>query len=182
MEADKLRDGIFALHTRRFGKVAEIMVKKLTGYKWAPRNSYDLRDPHTMDRVEVKFFRARRAHEAPIDESNVVEAIMEATASSGERPIDFADRCNTPFRGAVEQVKLAEFDVLYYGVFFADKIMICRIEADQIPNVPYHSCKQHKGHREGGQFIIDQGNVRQHQDDFLYKLIDYNDLWKLLSK
>lgn len=31
MTPEELRDGIFALNTRRFGTVAEIMVKKLKG-------------------------------------------------------------------------------------------------------------------------------------------------------
>ena len=52
---EEFRDGIFALRTRRFGTVAEIMIKKLYNLEESSSLAFDKRDVNTNDRIEVKL-------------------------------------------------------------------------------------------------------------------------------
>ncbi len=54
MDGEKLRDGIFALRTRRFGSVAECMVKRLLKCSLARSLFHDLYDDALHHRIEVK--------------------------------------------------------------------------------------------------------------------------------
>ena len=55
MDGETLREGIFALRTRRVGSVAECMVKRLRKYGKAKSIFHDLFDEQTRQRIEVKF-------------------------------------------------------------------------------------------------------------------------------
>ena len=55
MDGDKLRNGIFALRTRRFGSVAECMVKRLLNCSQARSLFHDFYDDAKRHRIEVKF-------------------------------------------------------------------------------------------------------------------------------
>ena len=55
MTVQEFRDGIFALRTRRFGSVAEILIKKMYGYSFSNVLNYDLKDVNQDLRIEVKF-------------------------------------------------------------------------------------------------------------------------------
>ena len=57
MDAEKLRDGIFALRTRRFGSVAECMIKRILKCSLAQSLFHDLYDDALRHRIEVKFWR-----------------------------------------------------------------------------------------------------------------------------
>ena len=131
MTPEELRDGIFALHTRRFGTVAELLVKRLQGLSPARGRFHDLFDDIEKKRVEVKFSRVLRAHEEAITATNVLRAIesalTERTALSREEAGFASFDCN------IQQVKRAEFDVLYYGLFFRDGVSIFRIPPLQSP-------------------------------------------------
>ena len=54
-EIREFRDGIFALRTRRFGTVAEIMIKKLYNLDESGTLAFDKKDKITKNRIEVKF-------------------------------------------------------------------------------------------------------------------------------
>ena len=60
----EFRDGIFALRTRRFGTVAELMIEKLYGYQNAQNQAYDLYEPINDKKVEVKFSTVMKENEA----------------------------------------------------------------------------------------------------------------------
>ena len=49
------RDGIFALRTRRFGTVAEIMIKKLVNASKSKNQFHDLYDEAVKSRIVCKF-------------------------------------------------------------------------------------------------------------------------------
>lgn len=53
--AENIRDGIFALNTRRFGTVAETLIKILANADWGKNLSHDLYDKTSLSRIEVKF-------------------------------------------------------------------------------------------------------------------------------
>jgi hypothetical protein len=70
MDGNKFRDGIFALRTRRFGSVAECMVKRLRKYGKAKSLFHDLFDEEKKQRVEVKFSTVLKKAEKTVTEAN----------------------------------------------------------------------------------------------------------------
>jgi hypothetical protein len=178
LDGEPLRDGIFALYTRRFGSVAEFMVKRLIRCGKAKNQFHDLYDDVARHRVEVKFSVVRKKSETPISEETVVQCILEATAE--QRMVGFADWRHVQFDCNIQQIKRAEFDVLYYGLFFADCVKIFRISSGAIGSDIYYSDKQHKGNVGEGQFHINQDTLGTHLERYLWKTLSYDELYELL--
>jgi len=162
MDAEKLRDGIFALRTRRFGSVAECMVKRLLNCSLARSLFHDLYDDAQQRRIEVKFSVVQKKVERTVTEQTVLRCIEEATAEN--RMVAFSEWRQHEFDSNIQQVKRAEFDVLYYGLFFSDCVQIFRINSSEIKtrrqggDIGY-SDRQHKGNVGEGQFHITQKNL-----------------------
>ena len=79
-------------------------------------------------------------------------------------------------------MKRAEFDVLYYGLFFSDCILVFRIPSDAIgPRICY-SDKQHKGNIGEGQFHINDRTLQIHLDNYLNQRLTYDQFYELLSE
>src|SRR5258706_12981015 len=89
MDGEKLRDGIFALRTRRFGSVAECMVKRLLQCSKAKSLFHDLFDDANQHRIEVKFSVVQKKAERTVTEETVLRCIEESRAE--ERMVAFAD-------------------------------------------------------------------------------------------
>lgn len=179
MNGTTLRDGIFALHTRRFGTVAEVMIQRLVNAAKARSLFHDLYDDATKHRIEVKFSRVQKEAEMAISEATILQCIAEATAAN--RLLPFADWKKFNFDCNIQQVKRAEFDVLYYGLFFADCVKIFRIASSEIGSQIYYSDKQHKGNVGEGQFHINQDTLSIHLQKYLYKSLTYDELYNLLA-
>ncbi len=184
MDGNTLRDGIFSLRTRRFGSVAECMIKRLEKCGKARNQFHDLYDDIRKRRFEVKFSVVMKAADTPITEDTVLQCIREAT--SVERMVKFTEWGLFKFDCNIQQIKRAEFDVLYYGLFFSDSVKIFRIERLQIMENNrggkiYYSDFQHKGNRGEGQFHINQDTLQTHLDNNLYRTLSYDELYNLLS-
>jgi hypothetical protein len=184
MEAEKLRDGIFALRTRRFGSVAECMVKRLLKCSLGRSLFHDLYEDSLRHRIEVKFSVVQRKAERTITEETVVRCIEEATAE--KRMVAFAQWQQHEFDCNIQQVKRKEFDVLYYGLFFSDCIKIFRVESKDIKEnrrggLIYYSDFQHKGNVGEGQFHINPRTLQIHLDHYLHKTFTYEELLQLLT-
>jgi len=178
MDGKKMRDGIFALHTRRLGSVAECMVRRLVKCGKARNLFHDLYDDQRKHRIEVKFSRVLKRAKTTITEETVLQCIEEAIQE--ERMISFQDWGRFEFDCNIQQIKRAEFEVLYYGLFFSDIIKIFRIESSEIgPQINY-SDRQHKGNVGEGQFHINDDTLQQHLDTYLYKTLTYEELYGLL--
>ncbi|MEK6797883.1 MAG: hypothetical protein AABZ12_02840 [Planctomycetota bacterium] len=178
MDGKTLRDGIFALHTRRFGTVAEVMIQRLIKCGKGRNLFHDLYDDAAKHRIEVKFSRVRKASETPINADTVLACIEEAT--SANRLVSFASWKQIAFDCNIQQVKRPEFDVLYYGLFFSDCVTIFRINSGDIGQQIYYSDKQHKGNVGEGQFHINQDTIQIHLDRYLYQTLTYEKLLELL--
>lgn len=178
MDGDTLRDGIFALHTRRFGSVAEVMIQRLLHCTKGRNVFHDLYDDATKRRIEVKFSRVQKAAETRITEETVLQCIAEAT--SEQRLVSFSEWHRYRFDCNIQQVKRSEFDVLYYGLFFADCVKIFRIDTGDIGSRIYYSDRQHKGNVGEGQFHINQDTLQVHLDGYLHKSLTYEELYQLL--
>ena len=81
----------------------------------------------------------------------------------------------------IQQVKCTEFDVLYYGLFFADRIEIFMMRSAEILNCPGYSDKQHRGNEGEGQFHLNQDNIEYHRQHHLQRVLTYEELYTLLS-
>jgi len=178
MTPDELRDGIFALNTRKFGSVAEIMIRQLQRLGKARNIFHDLYDEKGKHRVEVKFSTVRQ-NLPPIDPDNVLESIRSAT--SADRSVPFEDWRSHRFLCNIQQVKRSEFDLLYYGMFFHDCIKIFRITPAEIgPGIRYGD-RQHKGNVGEGQFHITEKTLQIHLDGYYHATLTYPQLLDLLT-
>lgn len=184
MDGEKLRDGIFALRTRRFGSVAECMVKRLRKYGKAKSLFHDLFDEESGHRIEVKFSTVMKKAERTVTEETVLACIEEATVEN--RMVVFPNWKQHQFDSNIQQVKRREFDVLYYGLFFSDCIKVFRIESSEIlensdgGEIGY-SDKQHKGNVGEGQFHITDKTLQTHLDRYFHKTLTYDELYQLLA-
>ena len=178
MTPAQLRDGIFALNTRRFGTVAEIMVKRLKSLGKSHNMFHDLYDTEAKQRVEVKFSRVGQNLDK-LTENNLLECILKEQGT--DRRIAFANWTRHRFLCNIQQVKRTEFEVLYYGMFFDDFVKIFRITPDQIDSSIGYGDKQHKGNVGEGQFHITEKTLQIHLDRFYHHTLTYQDLLELLG-
>ena len=160
MDGETLREGIFCLNTRRFGTVAELIIKRLVRLGKGRSLFHDLYDDVAEKRVEVKFSRVLKRANIPISEETLLQGITAAT--SEQRMIPFSEWREPSFDCNIQQVKRAEFDVLYYGLFFADCVLIFHITSAEIGPQIYYSDRQHKGNIGEGQFHINQDTLQVH--------------------
>jgi hypothetical protein len=103
MDGEKLRSGIFALRTRRFGSVAECMVKRLLQCSQARSLFHDLYDDAQRQRIEVKFSVVQKKSEQTVTEQTVLRCIEDATAEN--RMVAFARWRENQFDCNIQQVK-----------------------------------------------------------------------------
>ena len=176
----EFKNGIFALRTRRFGTLAEIMVKKLYGFTFSKCKEYDLKDNDY--RIEVKFYTVRKNNGKPIKEENIISECINAKAN--QRMLQSDEIETNIFDCNIQQVKCDNFDVLYYGLFFADKIEIFRILSKYIKEdkcIKY-SDKQHSKSVGEGQFHINNDTYGHHKQWHFLKVMSYNELYKLFKR
>lgn len=179
MDGDTLRDGIFALNTRRFGSVAEVLIARMATLGKGRTLFHDLYDELARERVEVKFSRALKKSEKVITKESVLKCIEEAT--SLKRMVMWEDRTRIAFDCNIQQIKRSEFEHLYYGVFFMDIVAIFRIASNDIGPQIYYSDFQHKGNVGEGQFHINNATIGVHEKNYLYQLVTYDKLLELLT-
>ncbi|MGK5090289.1 hypothetical protein WDW86_22305 [Bdellovibrionota bacterium FG-2] len=179
MNANKFRDGIFNLKTRRLGKVAELMIQRLISCGKGRSLFHDLYDEDKNHLIEVKFSTVRKKNDRTLSEETVLKGIEDELAEN--RQVSFKSWKNFTFDCNIQQIKKDQFDSLYYGLFFHDVVLIFKIGSHDITkeNLNY-SDKQHKGNKGEGQFHINQDTLPKHLKDYLYKQITYEQLLELL--
>ncbi len=133
-EEEKLRDGVFNLNTRRFGKVAEYMIANLFHYSLVTgKTNYDLTNSDEA-RIEVKFSRAEYTEEE-MSPTNCRDICMD-NANPMSRRISFSDHVQmNPFDCNIQQIKAYEFDQIYYGIFFENQIAVFSMSSQDMKNI-----------------------------------------------
>ena len=174
-EIEKFKFGIFSLHTRRFGTLAELMIQLL--YKLSDSNSlaFDKKDKKNK-KVEIKFSRVMRKDDERIKVENAISQAKGANIK--ERMLKLDDKAS--FDCNIQQIKTKEFDVLYYGLFFDDKVLIYKVKSEDVKKIPGYSNKQHRGNEGEGQFHINDTNIGIH-NKYLDKTLSYDDLYEIFS-
>lgn len=178
-EIQEFRDGIFALRTRRFGTVAEIMVKHLYNMTESHDLAFD-KYSKTEGRVEVKFSTVMKENDDKIRDTNVIEQCKKANLANRAMSSSDIDK-GVAFDCNIQQVKTHEFQVLYYGLFFADCVEIFEMTREQVLSCPGYSNKQHRGNEGEGQFHLNQGTIQFHKDHYFKKRLSYEELYDLFS-
>jgi len=178
------RNGIFLQQTSRFGKIAEIMIQKKYHFTNPPISTtkYDLWDSNNHQRIEVKFSTVREKNEKKITETTIVNQCL--VAKFQNKPIVYRDCELKCFDRNIEQVKTDEFDLLYYGLFFWDKILIFRVDSKNISAIPGWSSKMHREKAvdyTAGQFHITNDNVQHHIENYLIDTLTYKQLYELVT-
>ncbi|MBD5402976.1 hypothetical protein HDR58_09325 [bacterium] len=179
IEINEFRDGIFALRTRRFGSVAEIMIQKLFNLQDSGSLAFDKKSGLTNERIEIKFSTVMKENEDKIREDNIIDQCLKANLAN--RAMLSTETTQHRFDCNIQQVKRKEFDILYYGLFFADKIEIFKMNTTEVFNCPGYSDKQHRGNEGEGQFHLNQDNIDFHRVHYFVKSLDYNELYELLT-
>ena len=174
---EEFRDGIFVFMSRRFGTVAEIMIKRLYDLDESGSLAFDMRDRSSDERIEVKFSTVMKANDDKIRDDNVIEQCQKANLANRAMRSSDTDRYN--FDCNIQQVKRREFDVLYYGLFFADKIAIFKMTSEEVLSCPGYSDFQHKGNEGEGQFHLNQGSIDWHFQNRFVQWLDYDELYTL---
>lgn len=184
MSPEKLKEGIFNINTRRFGTVAEVMVRRLVKLGKSKNQFHDLYDDLKNHRVEVKFSTVRKKNNRVITEDSVLQCINDEISTI--RQVNYLEWASYEFDCNIQQIKRDQFEVLYYGLFFNDSVVIFRIQSNEIkPNADggkiSYSDKQHKGNEGEGQFHINEKTLQIHIDNYLYKILSYEELYSLLE-
>lgn len=178
-EIREFRDGIFALRTRRFGTVAELMIEALYGFGGSHNQFHDRYDEGMNKRIEIKFSTVMKSNEAVISQCNVID--QSKKANLGNRALRSTDMYNYDFDCNIQQVKRLEFDVLYYGLFFADRVAIFKMNSDEILSCFGYSDRQHKGNEGEGQFHLNRNSIDYHMQNHFVQWLTYEELYDLLS-
>lgn len=179
MNFAEFRDGIFALRTRRFGSIAEIMIKKLYDLEDSGKLEYDKFDKNQNKRIEIKFSTVMKANDEKINEFNVIEQCLKANLAN--RAMKFADINTYDFDCNIQQIKCVEFDILYYGLFFADKILVFKMTSDEVLHCQGYCNKQHRNNEGEGQFHINNDTLPYHMRNFYISEMSYKELYDVLS-
>ena len=177
MKIKEFKNGIFALRTRRFGTVAEIMIQRIYQMHNSKTLAYDKKNKNK--RIEIKFSTVMKKNEETINDSNVIEQCIKANLSN--RVMRSKDINQSSFDCNIQQIKCKEFDELYYGLFFADKIQIFKMSSKEVLKLKGYSNKQHRNNKDEGQFHIDKDSYKIHQK-YLKKELTYEQLFELLNK
>lgn len=176
---ETFRDGIFALRTRRFGNVAEIMIKKLYNLEESKSLAFDKRTKDTHERVEVKFSTVMKKNDDLIREDNVIDQCNKANLANRAMRSDEIESYR--FDCNIQQIKRKEFDILYYGIFFSDKIEIYKMKTTEILDCEGYSDNQHRGNAGEGQFHINNASIAYHRKNYYEKALTYSELYDLFS-
>lgn len=175
----EFRDGIFALKTRRFGTIAEIMIEALYRFGKSHNQFHDRFDEAGHKRIEVKFSTVVKKCDAVISLKNAIEQCKQANLSN--RALSSTEIQNNGFDCNIQQVKTNEFDVLYYGLFFFDKISIFKIDSSDVKNCIGYSDKQHKGNVGEGQFHLNNKTIEDHMKKHFVRWLTYEELYRLFE-
>lgn len=175
----EFRDGIFALRTRRFGTVSELMIERLYSLSLSRSQFHDRYDEKNSSRVEVKFSTVMKKNEAVITAENIIDQCKKAILAN--RALKSTEIGEYKFDCNIQQIKRSEFDILYYGLFFADKIAIFKIKSSEILTCYGYSDFQHKGNAGEGQFHLNQDSISHHLKYHFIRWLTYEELFSLFK-
>jgi hypothetical protein len=180
----KLRNVIFSLKTRKFGKVVEKLVEKiLVEFEFIvgpPKDlSHDIIINNSKD--EIKGSRVCGKSVLILDDDDIIGSLM---SHETDKIINLNESYEIEWDCNIQQIKVKFFNTLWYVLFFGDCVTIFKIDHDQIINdkkISY-SDKQHRGNEGEGQFHVTNKNIKYHLDNYLVTTITYDEVYNKLNK
>jgi len=172
-------EGVFSLQTRRFGTLAELVIlEKYNLSSKTDNQHYDATDSKGK-KIEIKFSRALRSNNNKITKNNILkETVYSAIHNRALSHNDFIDES---FDSNIQQIKRCEFDILYYGLYFIDKVAVFTVNSEDVENIKGYSNFQHKGNEGEGQFHINANTIDYHMDNHFLEWITYQDIYSMFS-
>lgn len=171
------KNGIVSLSNKHFGQFNEFMLKRLLDVGYSDSMYYDLQDG--QQRIEVKFSRAYDKPNVVFNESTAYSIVMNQTV----KPLLYChEALNTSkFLCNFQHVKETEFDLLFYGIYFADRVMVFLLTKDDWndPNLCFG--RQSLGNSVERQFRIDSKSLPYHLENYHLLTLSYSDLKTLFS-
>ena len=169
-----LRDRIFSLKTRKFGTVNELLVERIVEefglvVEEAKDTSYDRKIDNLKD--EIKGSRVLLESKLKFSKDNIIECIMNHEV---HRMVKFDEAKTKTWDSNMQQIKTNLFSTLWYSLFFEDKVLLFKIKNNTI--------KQHRKNEGEGQFHITNKNIQYHIDNYLVKILTYEEVYEKLGK
>lgn len=187
---EQFRLGIFSLRTN-FGEFAELMLREYLLLFPSGCTAFDLRHEDGR-RIEVKFSRAYKKS-LSVTAENVIEICT--NCSSMVYDSDEAEDNDANYDCNIQQLKPDCFDILLYGVFFADKIELFMTDRSVFPGsvdeydlnpenvrekLPGYA-RQHRGGEEF-QFHLTRRTIGFHREHYKLGELTYEEVYDLFSK
>lgn len=170
------KNGITSLSNKHFGLVNESLVKALFRFQDSGHRHFDLKDG--QERIEVKFSRAKRKERyKAADPLDVIfrprqdELVYLQEALDGET---FA--CN------LQHIKPSEFDILFYGIYFADRVLVFLLTKDDLTDPNLCFGRQSLGNVLERQFRVDSRNLAYHMENYLLLTLSYSDTLNIFRR
>lgn len=176
-DTTNFKNGIVSLSNKHFGQFNEFMLKRLFGLRYSDSIYYDLLDG--QQRIEVKFSRAYDKQTAVFNEETAYSFIQN---QRGKSLIFLHDALNNSnFLCNFQHVKETEFDLLFYGIYFADRVLVFLLTKEDLndPNLCFG--RQSLGNSVERQFRIDSKSLPYHLENYLLLTLSYPDLHSLFS-
>jgi hypothetical protein len=162
-----LREYIFKLKSKQFNSFAQSLIKN----NFSHRGTLNIR---------VNFIKAL----SPLNKIDSIEQLLFSIVNDApvNRMFKSTEWKKYKFDCNIQQIKKKSFDILYYGIFFSDKVQIFKITPELINDAIQYSDKQHKGNIGEGQFHLNNRTYQYHLDNFLEKELTYEQILANLIK
>lgn len=152
-------------------------MKSLFNFQDSGHRHFDLKDGDK--RIEVKFSRAKRkgaiqATDSPLDlimRPRHDDLVYLHEALDGE-----------PFACNLQHIKPSEFDLLFFGIYFADRVLVFLLTKDDLQDPNLCFGRQSLGNVLEGQFRVDNRNLAYHMDNYHLLTLSFSDTLTLFKR
>lgn len=177
---EDFRDGIFSLQTRRFGTVAELVI--VEKYKLSEETETQHHDATDSEgnRVEIKFSKVLRSNKDKITKDNILEQAVYSAIH--HRAVSDDEYNDVKFDSNIQQVKADQFDILYYGLYFQNKIAVFKVNNTDVKSIKGYSDFQHKGNEGEGQFHLNNDTISYHLENHFVEWLTYKEVYEMFDK
>lgn len=159
---------IAALENKHRGLLTEQFIAKCFNLTKSNTTKHDLKD--NLNRIEVKSSIVKRKPKY----DNILEVLnLPVSFLSEDEAFSETFLCN------FQNVKLAEFDKMFYVIYFRDKIKVYKADiADFIQDKNLNlSIKT----TDLGQFGVTENNINYHNDKYLHNTYSYTEFFNMLK-
>ncbi len=184
--AIEVRNGFMLSSSRKFGeKFVESVIRNKYRLKESKTRLYDAKNANA-EKCEIKGVRAWREDATKpisfLDEIKAESRKMGSDAPNNplNRMVTFNDFIKEQIIANVQNIKLSNFDILYYCVFYKDRVQVFRCKNEVVSDI-HRWCPNHGSKEKGqnGQFPISKDNIDWHLDHCLVDTMSYDEIYQI---